>query len=166
MNLRIKFLSGWKLIDVSLEDAHTKMATNGLVIDRKTIMIASGLDDLAKALRAVGQTVIETFTIGNTGGSDLSWAIEAGFRADAPLRTASSPPASDGIKGRPIAKADGDAVINVLWYGDHGLGGIALWSIIIDDITGRGAVVTETSGPMTTFCPRLQRVPTRQPDMR
>ena len=55
-----KFLSGWKLIDVSLEDAHTKMATNGLVIDRKTIMIASGLDDLAKALRAVGQTVIET----------------------------------------------------------------------------------------------------------
>lgn len=33
---------------------------NGLVIDEKTIIIATGLDYLAKALREAGQEVIET----------------------------------------------------------------------------------------------------------
>lgn len=55
-----EFLSGWQLIDVSFKDAKEKLGCNGLVIDDKTIMIASGLDDLAKQLRAAGQNVIET----------------------------------------------------------------------------------------------------------
>jgi len=54
------FLKDWQLLDVPFEDAKEKLACNGLVIDDKTIMIASGLDYLAKGLRSAGQEVIET----------------------------------------------------------------------------------------------------------
>lgn len=54
------FLDGWKLIDVPHKDAKEKLACNGLVVDEKTIIIAEGLDYLAKALREAGQEVIET----------------------------------------------------------------------------------------------------------
>lgn len=55
-----EFLNGWELIDVSFKDAKEKLACNGLVLSEKTIMIAKGLDHLAKALRDAGQEVIET----------------------------------------------------------------------------------------------------------
>ena len=69
------FLKDWKLIDVSFEDAHEKLATNGLVLDKKTVMIASGLDDLAHALRDAGQEVIQTpfDAIYFYGGSFRCW---------------------------------------------------------------------------------------------
>lgn len=54
------FLNGWDFIDVPVKDAKEKLACNGLVLDQKTIMIASGLDYLAKGLREAGQEVIET----------------------------------------------------------------------------------------------------------
>lgn len=54
------FLDGWELIDVPYEDAKEKLGCNGLVLDEKTIVIASGLDYLAEALRNAGQEVIET----------------------------------------------------------------------------------------------------------
>ena len=50
----------WELIDVPAEDAEQKLACNGLVLDTKTIIIASGLDYLADGLRRAGQEVIET----------------------------------------------------------------------------------------------------------
>lgn len=54
------FLKDWTLIDVPFEDAKEKLGCNGLVLDQKTIMIANGLDYLAKGLRDAGQEVIET----------------------------------------------------------------------------------------------------------
>lgn len=54
------FLDGWELLDVPFEDAKEKLGCNGLVIDEKTIMIATGLEYLAEGLRAAGQKVIET----------------------------------------------------------------------------------------------------------
>ncbi len=54
------FLKDWKLIDVPFEDAKEKLACNGLVLDEKTILIASGLDYLARGLHDAGQEVIET----------------------------------------------------------------------------------------------------------
>lgn len=55
-----EFLNGWDFIDVPFKDAKEKLACNGLVLDDKTILIASGLDYLAKGLREAGQKVIET----------------------------------------------------------------------------------------------------------
>lgn len=55
-----EFLNDWELIDVPFKDAKEKLACNGLVLDEKSIIIASGLDYLAKALRSAGQEVIET----------------------------------------------------------------------------------------------------------
>ena len=55
-----EFLNGWDFIDVPFKDAKEKLACNGLVLDDKTILIASGLDYLAKGLREAGQEVIET----------------------------------------------------------------------------------------------------------
>lgn len=54
------FLKKWTLLDVPFQDAKEKLGCNGLVIDDKTIMIAEGLDYLAKGLRDAGQEVIET----------------------------------------------------------------------------------------------------------
>jgi N-dimethylarginine dimethylaminohydrolase len=54
------FLEGWKLIEVSADDAEKKLATNGLIIDEKTIMIAAELPELADALSKAGQDVITT----------------------------------------------------------------------------------------------------------
>ena len=52
------FLKGWKLIDVSAEDAEAKMGCNGLVLDEKTMMVGEDMPDLAKELRAEGTEVI------------------------------------------------------------------------------------------------------------
>ncbi|MGV8120515.1 MAG: amidinotransferase [Candidatus Xenobiia bacterium LiM19] len=54
------FLEGWKLIEVSAEDAEKKLAANGLVIDEKTILVAEELPELADALSRAGQNVITT----------------------------------------------------------------------------------------------------------
>ena len=54
------FLKGWKIIDVSLEDAQSKLACNHLVLDEKTIIVASELTELIDALDKAGQKVITT----------------------------------------------------------------------------------------------------------
>ncbi len=54
------FLKGWTLVDVPFKDAKEKLGCNGLVLDEKSIIIASGLDYLAEGLRKAGQEVIET----------------------------------------------------------------------------------------------------------
>jgi hypothetical protein len=112
-------------------------------------VIAVSVDSIAVII-PVGDTVVETFTIGNTGESDLTWAIEAGFSADAPLMLTGTAATSGSIDEPSASRAEGpSSVINVLWYGDHGLGDMALWSTIIADIAARGAVVTQTFGPIT-----------------
>ena len=54
------FLKGWKLIDVSAEDAEAKLGCNGLVLDEKTMMVGEDMPDLVKELRAEGTEVITT----------------------------------------------------------------------------------------------------------
>lgn len=54
------FLRGWKLIDVSAEDAEGKLGCNGLVLDDKTMMVGEDMPELAEALRAEGTEVITT----------------------------------------------------------------------------------------------------------
>ncbi|MGD8414862.1 MAG: FlgD immunoglobulin-like domain containing protein, partial [Candidatus Latescibacterota bacterium] len=110
-------------------------------------VIAVSVDSIAVTV-PVGETAVESFTIDNSGGSNLTWAVEAGFNADAPLVLTVAPPA--GAKNEPApSRAGGSAVVNILWYGNHGLGDIPLWSTIISDIADRGGVVTQTFGPIT-----------------
>ena len=54
------FLKGWQIIDISFQDAQSKLACNHLVLDEKTIIVASELTHLIHALRQAGQTVIPT----------------------------------------------------------------------------------------------------------
>jgi len=54
------FLDGWKLIDVSAEDAEQKLGCNGFVLDDKTMIVGEDMPELAKALRSEGTTVITT----------------------------------------------------------------------------------------------------------
>ena len=54
------FLKGWKLIDVSAEDAEAKLGCNGLVLDDKTMLVGEDMPGLAEALRAEGTKVITT----------------------------------------------------------------------------------------------------------
>jgi glycine amidinotransferase len=55
-----EFLRDWELIEVSAEDAETKLACNGLVLDEKTILVAEELPHLAEALTKAGQEVLTT----------------------------------------------------------------------------------------------------------
>lgn len=54
------FLKDWELIEVSAKDAEEKLATNMLVLDEKTDLIASELPELGEALTRAGQEVIAT----------------------------------------------------------------------------------------------------------
>jgi N-dimethylarginine dimethylaminohydrolase len=54
------FLRGWKLIEVSATDAEESLATNVLVIDERTTMVASETPAVADALAKAGQEVITT----------------------------------------------------------------------------------------------------------
>ncbi|MES2361202.1 MAG: arginine deiminase-related protein [Pseudomonadota bacterium] len=69
------FLENWQLIEVSHEDAEKKLACNGLVLDDKTILIASELPELARQLREAGQTVLTTpfSAVFWIGGSFRCW---------------------------------------------------------------------------------------------
>jgi hypothetical protein len=122
------------LLTVSSDDPDEPSVTIALEAEAlDPPVIAISVDSIAVVV-PVGDTVVETFTIDNTGGSDLTWNVEPGLRVDAPFM---------------FADMGSAATINVLWYGDHGLGDIALWSTIIADIAARGAVVTQTFGPIT-----------------
>ncbi len=52
------FLSGWNLIDISADDAEQKLATNVLVLDENTVLVASETPTVAEALSRAGQQVI------------------------------------------------------------------------------------------------------------
>jgi N-dimethylarginine dimethylaminohydrolase len=54
------FLKGWELIEISAGDAEERLATNMLVLDRKTDLIAEELPELGEALTRAGQEVIAT----------------------------------------------------------------------------------------------------------
>lgn len=54
------FLKGWELIEVSAKDAEEKLATNMLVLDEKTDLIAEEVPELGEALARAGQNVIAT----------------------------------------------------------------------------------------------------------
>lgn len=55
-----EFLKGWDIIEVSVEDAEKKLACNGLILDKKTIIVASELPHIAEKLSKAGQEVITT----------------------------------------------------------------------------------------------------------
>ncbi len=55
-----KFLNGWKLINVSADDAEKKLGCNGLVLSKDSIIIGANLPGLKKELEAEGLEVITT----------------------------------------------------------------------------------------------------------
>ena len=55
-----KFLNGWKLINVSADDAEKKLGCNGLVLSKDSIIIGDNLPGLKKELEAEGLEVITT----------------------------------------------------------------------------------------------------------
>ena len=69
------FLKDWQIIDVSLEDAQSKLACNHLILDEQTIIVASELTELIDKLRQAGQKVITTpmSAIYWQGGSLRCW---------------------------------------------------------------------------------------------
>ena len=54
------FLDDWELIEVSAQDAEEKLATNVLVLDAKTDLVAAESPEVAEALAKAGQEVITT----------------------------------------------------------------------------------------------------------
>ena len=55
-----KFLNGWKLINVSADDAEKKLGCNGLVLSKESIIIGDNMPDLKKDLETEGLEVITT----------------------------------------------------------------------------------------------------------
>jgi N-dimethylarginine dimethylaminohydrolase len=69
------FLSGWELIDVSVADADEQLATNVLVLDEKTTLVAEETPYVAEALAKAGQNVITTpfWAVYLFGGAFRCW---------------------------------------------------------------------------------------------
>ena len=55
-----EFLNGWKLINVSADDAEKKIGCNGLVLSKDSIIIGDNIPALQKELQAEGLEVITT----------------------------------------------------------------------------------------------------------
>jgi len=112
-----------------------------------------------------GDVIADTITVANIGESDLVWRIGITFPASqnltlTPMAGKTGPTHVSGSAGvSTVSRKDGELAqtdslgvlggVNVLWHGDHGFGGIGFWSIIIADIASRGAVVTQSSAPIT-----------------
>jgi hypothetical protein len=125
-------------------------------------VISVSTDSLVVSLDP-GATHVDSITVSNTGGSDLDWVVEVSSlpAAAAPSMPGTSGSEGDGVTHTPVPReADVGApskagameplsLIDILWHGDHGMGGIGLWSIIISDLTSRGATITESSAPIT-----------------
>ncbi len=69
------FLKKWKLIEVSVNDAEEKLATNVLIIDAKATMVAEETPEVADALAKAGQKVITTpfSAVSMWGGAFRCW---------------------------------------------------------------------------------------------
>jgi len=110
-----------------------------------------------------GQTRVDSIYISNLGGSNLMWDAQTGLFASTNAshpavgaeqnggpNTALSPTGSyvpeTSIGPTPSAPASG---LRILWHGDHGLGDIMLWSVIVADLESKGAAVTQSSAPIT-----------------
>jgi hypothetical protein len=114
-----------------------------------------------------GEISEQTLTITNAGGNDLTWEAEP-IRAQefaAPpgtqhTLTAPVAPATFPEKGAndiaviarttPISAALGDLTgVRILWNRQHGGSPLSGWSVIMSDLTGRGATVAEISQTIT-----------------
>ncbi|MEJ2721473.1 MAG: choice-of-anchor D domain-containing protein, partial [bacterium] len=108
---------------------------------------------------APGEIHSDTLRLSNTGGSDLAWsAVTTNPMAAASLQPPSAAGRRDGSNAQPAPASSREAAartlgpestLHVLWHGNHGLGDIGFWSIIISDLTARGATVTQSTDPIT-----------------
>jgi N-dimethylarginine dimethylaminohydrolase len=82
-----RFLTGWHLIEVSAVEAETKLATNVLVLDEETTIVATETPSVARALTEAGQRVITTpfSAVFLFGGAFRCWHHPL-------IRTGGSPP--------------------------------------------------------------------------
>ncbi|UCG52209.1 MAG: choice-of-anchor D domain-containing protein [Candidatus Latescibacterota bacterium] len=124
-------------------------------------VISVSVDTIEVAVDA-GTTHLETFDLSNTGGSDLIWGVEIRPAPDNPMLASMSDGPGDAALTSKDSKGDKEGKItfepelvepldafSILWHGDHGLGGIGLWSVIIGDLSTRGASITESNDPIT-----------------
>jgi hypothetical protein len=110
-----------------------------------------------------GETVLDTVRLSNVGGSDLIWHTDivspqgATWSVTPPVDEDERPASSradgalTGVGERGSASSGSPGVLatlDILWHGDHEFG-IGLWSVLISDLESRGAVVTESSAPIT-----------------
>ncbi len=84
-----------------------------------------------------GGAHVDSITVSNTGGSDLNWDAEIMIPAALLAEARGGPETAEPL-----------ATLHVLWYGDHGWGGIGYWSTIVSYLTSHGATVTESSAPI------------------
>lgn len=69
------FLDGWDIIEVSAADAEQRLATNVLVLDPQTVLVAAETPEIAEALARAGQDVItaEFSAVLMWGGAFRCW---------------------------------------------------------------------------------------------
>ena len=69
------YFKGWELIEVSREDAETKLACNGLILDQKNIIIGTQTPEIADRLARAGINVYPTpfDTLAALGGAFRCW---------------------------------------------------------------------------------------------
>ncbi len=123
-------------------------------------------DSLADDL-FTGETSAHTLTITNSGGSDLTWNASTAFPEvfGAPIvneytltaprasvvnpETGKTSPAGDFRTTAVSASLDDLTGVRILWDESHGEFPPEYWSVILADVTARGATVTVNFSPVT-----------------
>jgi len=95
-----------------------------------------------------------TFTIRNTGATDLNWWIRVRDHVERQTDARLSTKLTTGSPSRQLARSPGRLAdltgLRVLWDASHGpWASIWSWGTVIGDIEARGAVVTENHDPIT-----------------
>lgn len=117
-------------------------------------------EDSLLVTTVVGETIVDTVMLTNAGGSDLIWSASittAPGSASLQTPTANGRTQGDAIstaaaKHARIVRSNPHALgtLDILFHGDHGFGGAQFWSVIIGDITSRGATLVESNDPITS----------------
>ncbi|UCH85171.1 MAG: choice-of-anchor D domain-containing protein, partial [Candidatus Latescibacterota bacterium] len=145
-------------LSITSNDPNNGIVEVDLIAQAAEPPIISASPDSIVLTLSPGETFLDTIDLANIGGSDLMWGVEIRGIVDwgpgLSLVTTSATQGPDVKKDSQNAPSKSEvpgplSSFRILWHGDHGPGGIGLWSTIIGDLTSQGATIVESSDPIT-----------------
>ncbi|UCG50444.1 MAG: S8 family serine peptidase [Candidatus Latescibacterota bacterium] len=145
-----------RTLSISNNDPANPTVEITLIADVQNAPISVVSRDSVTVTIAPDESEQESLALRNAGPSDLTWSVDLNFRfdndGDLGLEAAAGDDAARSLDDRDRSSKETGSVLSlmdVLWYGDHGLGGIDLWSKMTSEIVAMGGSVTQSFDALT-----------------